>query len=191
MEAKKFYKIHIRRLARLIRQNLDYSKPMIGCEVGVWNGDTSVALLELFPTLSMIMIDRWEAYSESTKEESSIAQADQAQQLEWLRVTAERTLFAKNRRTIMVGDSVACSKLLQDHFLDFIFFDGGHDEQSVSNDLHAFHNKIKIGGLYTGHDYDGLGDRMGMFGVKKAVDRFFGPKVRIRKTAGNVWYKKL
>lgn len=54
--------------------------------------------------------------------------------------------------------------------LDFIYIDAIHTYDGVSSDIASWFDKIRIGGVIAGHDYD----HPNFPGVKKAVDDFFG-----------------
>ena len=60
--------------------------------------------------------------------------------------------------------------------VDFVFIDAGHDYESVTKDISCWFPKIKKGGIISGHDYFNSIEFGGNFGVKKAVDEFFGEK---------------
>ena len=60
--------------------------------------------------------------------------------------------------------------------MDFVYIDARHDYESVLEDLDAWCPKMKPGGIIAGHDYvDGM-FAQGDFGVKSAVDEFFGER---------------
>jgi len=60
--------------------------------------------------------------------------------------------------------------------LDFAYLDGRHDYESVKQDLELWYDKVRPGGIFAGHDYrDGVPPQ-GVFGVKSAVNEFFGAK---------------
>lgn len=61
--------------------------------------------------------------------------------------------------------SVEASHLYNDHSLDFVFIDAQHDYESVKEDILAWKNKVRKGGILAGHDYNPEGD----YGVGKAV----------------------
>ncbi len=72
----------------------------------------------------------------------------------------------------------------EDNSLDFVFLDADHSYDSVKKDLEAWWPKVKLGGIFAGHDYTELG-----YGVKKAVDEFFNImriKINILKN-NNTW----
>jgi hypothetical protein len=60
--------------------------------------------------------------------------------------------------------------------MDFVYIDARHDYESVKEDLHAWFDKVRPGGILAGHDYaDGILVQ-GDFGVKTAVDEFFAER---------------
>lgn len=71
--------------------------------------------------------------------------------------------------TMIVAPGERAAKLFADHSLDFVFIDANHEYDSVVHDLATWAPKVKPGGLFAGHDYQGHG----WDGVKMAVDEFF------------------
>jgi hypothetical protein len=47
---------------------------------------------------------------------------------------------------------------LQDHSFDFIYIDGVHDYTTVRQELPLYWEKLKVGGLFSGHDYADHGE---------------------------------
>jgi hypothetical protein len=137
-----------------------------GVEVGVWEGLNSVCLLEAFPRLKLLMVDAYRVYGDS-KIGGCQERLNKA-----LIQASELTSFAADRRVLMVGDSVECANWIEDGSLDFAFIDGCHQYEFVKRDLEAYWDKVQEGGVVAGHDYNGMGDRRGWFGVKRAVDEF-------------------
>jgi len=68
--------------------------------------------------------------------------------------------------------SVEASKLFEDNYFDFVYIDAGHIYEEVKEDIIAWKDKVKKGGLFGGHDYH-TGDSNG---VIKAVGSFFSIK---------------
>lgn len=145
--------------------------PTIGCEVGVWRGGLSKHLLLTFPELWLLMIDRYEVYHAGGRGQVSQVTTQEGM-FEALNDAVTKTMFANNRRMVIVGGSVIASNLMADHSLDFCFLDAGHDYESVRADIESYQNKVRPGGLFCGHDYNGNRDKVGVFGVKRAVDEF-------------------
>lgn len=66
--------------------------------------------------------------------------------------------------------------MIPHHSLDFVYLDARHDYESVVEDLEAWFDKVRPGGILAGHDYlDGV-HPAGVFGVKTAVDEFFAKR---------------
>jgi len=51
------------------------------------------------------------------------------------------------------GDDAA--PLIVDNSLDFLFIDANHSTESVRQDCLNYYSKMKKGGIFCGHDYDG------------------------------------
>lgn len=174
-----------RALVHVIKENI--GSPKFGCEVGVWKGSNSRCLLKSFPDLNLLMVDLYRKHREVSVQISGM---DDGQMLDVLREAAEATQFAVSRRTIMVTDSVTASDYVLDRSLDFVFVDADHSYDAVKKDLDAWMSKVRSGGMISGHDYGGRGDRRGWFGVKKAVDEF-ADKRRLEVCVnrhGRVWW---
>ena len=72
---------------------------------------------------------------------------------------------------IIKGDSVEVSSRYEDESLDFVFIDGDHSYDGVTRDIKAYWPKVRIGGIISGHDYEGA-----WVECKKAVNDFFPTK---------------
>lgn len=75
--------------------------------------------------------------------------------------------------------SISAAKLFQDGSLDFIWIDGDHSFPGVTEDIYAWYPKLRLGGWMGGDD-------LCIGGVRKAVERAFGPEKPLgKKTQGN------
>ena len=84
------------------------------------------------------------------------------------------------------GVSLEVYSDFEDESIDFIFIDGLHDFKNVYLDLECWYNKIKPGGLITGHDFANRS-----FGVKPAVDMFTEKiKINYEHTDSFFWFNK-
>jgi len=75
------------------------------------------------------------------------------------------------------GYSFDLVKEFPDEFFDFIFIDADHTYEGISRDLVDWYPKVKIGGVFCGHDYIARMTRAKngqiiKFGVVPAVDEF-------------------
>lgn len=162
--------------------------PFHGVEIGVWKGENSMELLREFEHLHLYMIDR---YLELTPEEKKVhkrtGKLDQKEMdLVWKKAL-ERTSFANSRREMLVMTSVEAASHILDSDLSFVFIDASHDYENVRRDIALWDPKVKSGGVVGGHDYGGRGDRKGTFGVKRAVDEYYGEE-RVNTAPGLVWW---
>ncbi len=173
-------KSHARTLIRLLRE---LKRPVLqGVEIGVWKGELSAELLRAFPELTLFMVDPWsEQYNATMAKGIEEIQAAEKE-------ARERTDFAIARREIIKDCSIsAITEFMSGGSLDFGFVDACHLYPSVRDDM-AWYQKVRPGGLFAGHDYNGLMDRRGKWGVKRAVDSFaadLGYKVQ---SSGLVWW---
>ncbi len=146
-----------------------------------------MALLKHFPNLMLFCIDPWDIGGNhetmpKTTEELRIGKQD----------FLDNTKFAANRRMILQVESMGAIKTLSDSAaFDFVFIDGCHFYENVKQDVEAWSKKVRSGGLVSGHDYGGKGDRCGWFGVKKAIDEFAEEQgIKIAANNRYVWYYK-
>ena len=61
---------------------------------------------------------------------------------------------------------------LTDCYFDFVYIDANHDYIHAKEDINNWYNKVKIGGIFAGHDYLDGSYRRVTYGVKTAVDEF-------------------
>lgn len=71
------------------------------------------------------------------------------------------------------GDSVIMADKVKDNSLGFVYIDANHSFYGAIADLIAWTPKVKSGGIVAGHDYNHI------YGVKRAVDKFAGPAVKV------------
>lgn len=144
--------------------------PVIGAEVGVHDGRMSERLLAR-PGLTLVMVDVWdvadERYVASGDPRAAMSAADAARAK---RRALERTEFAKSRRIIAHARSLVAAHALARGSLDFVFIDADHSEEAVREDIEAWREKVKPGGMLGGHDY-GHPD---FPGVRQSVDDLVG-----------------
>lgn len=145
------------------------SVPLVGCEIGVYTGLTSVALLQTFPHLFLFMVDPWQSKGllGSMKRNRSQRYMDNV-----FNLVVKEVEFAKDRSEIQRIRSVAGSVKHETKSLDFAFIDANHKYEHAWEDVMAWWPKIKKGGVLMGHDYNGNMEKKGLWGVKKAVDKF-------------------
>lgn len=168
------------------------SQNLRGAEVGVLRGDTSEGLLRRFSKLFLIMVDTWSAVAPDSaygRSHDCAALQHWAQHAANEQIAYTRTDFAASRRVLLRGPSVTAATAIADSSLDFVFIDADHTYEAVSADLAAWWPKVRPGGILSGHDYGGRKNRLGIWGVKRAVDEFaIANGVRLQRAPRFVWW---
>lgn len=137
----------------------------VGVEIGVWDGYFSNFILKNSNLKKLYSIDAWDSFY--TKKELTQIDSYKA-----YNKTINCLSEFKNRSVIIKQTSKRASIEFPDYFFDFIYIDASHDYKSVKEDLESWWNKLKINGIFAGHDYD---NKKG-YGVIEAVDEFASKK---------------
>jgi predicted O-methyltransferase YrrM len=143
-------------------------------EVGVKRGKFSEFLLSRWPGERLISIDPWlEDGADAYIDHANVVQDEHEQ---FYRETIARLERFGSRSEIWRETSRKAASRVKDGSLDFAYIDARHDYDSVLDDLEAWFPKVKAGGIIAGHDYVNGSFPSGEFGVKRAVDEFFGAR---------------
>lgn len=144
-----------------------------GAEVGVQEGRFSAHLLEHWGGARLYSVDPW--LRQDPSEYRDVANLPQDRQDLHHRRTMARLARYRDRSSIWRMMSADASAKIHDSQLDFVYLDARHDYDAVREDLALWYPKVRPGGIVSGHDYlDGLLPQLGLFGVRTAVDEFFG-----------------
>jgi len=143
-----------------------------GVEVGVRNGEYSLHMLKYWAGKKWHMVDPWEHQDEAVYKD--ISNRDNAHQQKILDdLVKSMQSNHPGRYEFHRGYSVQKAKQFADESLDCVYLDARHDYAGVKEDLEAWWPKLKIGGLFAGHDFVPDGHlKAGDFGVQKAVWEF-------------------
>ena len=158
-----------------ILSRLPKDRPLIGAEIGVWQGKTSCRLLAERKDLVLYMIDPWIPPNKNSsyfKTGDDNARKTKEQHNKDYRRTMQKVKFAGNRAKIMRMTSQQAAERIEDKSLDFVFIDSDHSYEGVKLDTILWLPKIKIGGFIVYHDYN----HPRLPGVKKAIDELFNRK---------------
>jgi Methyltransferase domain/galactosyl transferase GMA12/MNN10 family len=146
----------------------------VGAEVGVQSGAYSAWILHRWAGASLISIDPWQA--DDSEAYIDIANVEQSRHDELYRATVHRLAPFGTRSQIWRTTGTDAIRLVDDGALSFVYLDARHAEADVAEDLALWEPKVQLGGIVAGHDYfDGV-IPAGDFGVKSAVDRYFGER---------------
>ena len=116
-----------------------------GAEVGVARGYFSRILCQRVPNLKLYCIDAWQPWFGASHGETQ-------ERFDRLYQDARQRLAPFNCEIIRDW-SMEAVKRFADESLDFVYIDCSHDYKSVMKDIKAWSNKVKKGGIVSGHDY--------------------------------------
>lgn len=122
------------------------TKKLIGVEVGVREGYNSRSILTQLNIEKLYLVDPFKPYMENglLKQGCTIE-------------TAKNNLKKfKDKIEFIQTTSKAASKLIPND-LDFVYIDGCHERKFVREDMKIWYNKLKIGGVLSGHDIHDTG----------------------------------
>ena len=91
-----------------------------------------------------------------------------------------RQMFDKTMETLAghyrveAGASVDVARRFENGSVDFVFIDAAHDYESVIDDVTAWLQKVRPGGIIAGHDYE-----PDYHGLMRAVGEIFGNQVEL------------
>lgn len=154
-------------LGNAIYRRIEPNVPQRVAEIGVFDGPTSAWLLARLPRLTLYMVDQWKVYHDSRQPDTSL---DSDKWIRVRRMAHSRTEFAKDRRVVLDGDSVAMAAKIKDGSLDMAFIDANHTIEGVRRDIEAYWPKVKPGRWLAGHDWEKNEPRV--YGVVQAVKEF-------------------
>ena len=140
----------------------EYPKKSTIVEMGVWKGwSTSQIVPKLKKEQNYVCID-W--FKGSPTESCEGADPEVVKTLFWKRM---KETGIENKISLREGDSIEVSKTFEDESIDLFFLDGAHTEPYFSNDIKAWNTKIKVGGIFSGHDWSQVGKTAKMFFIEE------------------------
>ena len=149
----------------------------VGAEIGTWEGDFSAQLLQRAAPTRLYLIDPWEHRDEARYEKAFFGDRLPGGQAKMDAIhdgvcRRFREPIAAGRVVVLRARSTAAAEQVTG--LDWVYIDGDHTYEAVTDDLHAFYDLVTPGGVVAGDDYrlDGWWDE----GVTRAVDEFVASK---------------
>ncbi len=151
---------------------IDFLECKVGAEIGVHEGEFSELLLKTSNLELLYSIDAWRKLPK--EEYRDICNVAEAEQLRIYFRAAERLRSHGTRSCVLRLGSLEASALFADGLLDFVYIDANHRYEAVMSDLKAWFPKVRSGGLVSGHDFLDGSAHESEFGVRSAVEEFFG-----------------
>jgi hypothetical protein len=170
----------------LIEEILKMGDNLVGCEIGVAHGFNIVYFLDNLPNVKKIIaIDPFVVY-----DKDGTKQGTPGIFLSQNNANNIKGMFLKNvqpygdRVQFIHTSSQDAASNIKDSSLDYIFIDGEHSYESVTEDIKNYYSKVKTGGIFSGHDFSWPG-------VQQAVFEFIdGKPIDIKFCSNDVWYWK-
>ena len=123
-----------------------------GLELGVDRAQSHCTLLQACPNIDLLIgIDNWKPYTDYLREDNGDGPANS---------TGEA-----RRSQLIKGNTEDLVQQFQDLEFDFIFMDAWMNYEQALKELNDWYPKVKIGGLFIGHDYK-------CEAIQAAVERF-------------------
>ena len=132
-----------------------FKDPIIAVEVGVYQGDNALSMLQNLPIKRMYLIDPYEVFVEPSSKMGRSADFPKNEYIAREKLKDYDCLWIKKR-----SDQVEIEPA------DFVYLDGSHEYENVMYDLEYFYEVVEPGGILAGHDYNAKS------GVKRAVNEF-------------------
>lgn len=124
----------------------------VGAEIGVYKGDFTKNILDA--GLKTYGIDPWKAYGNYNEFPGAMNKFQKRQDFlfehtkRYLKKHIDSGLCELVRKT-----SMEAVEDFEDESLDFVYIDGHHGFRYVAEDLVEWTNKVRKGGVVSGHDY--------------------------------------
>ena len=160
-------------------QFVSIMKDPVVVEIGCSEGHTTEWLLQSNPTLRITAIDPYENYMDWNGRFLNDRE-------EFYQSTLKRLSIYGDRFRIIRDFSDNVVNQFEDGSLDLLFIDGLHTYEQVLIDSNNYYNKVKSGGIFSGHDYTAIA------GVHKAANEFaasVGAKIQLTECDVWYWYK--
>ena len=123
---------------------------ILGCEIGVCHAENFCHMLEVCENIEkLIGIDPYIEYNDH----NGYVGDPQVQNFKEVTFQNLEKINAGNRAEIRIMTSDDAVSTIDDASLDFIFIDGNHSYEYVHRDINNYYSKVKVGGIFAGHDY--------------------------------------
>jgi hypothetical protein len=152
-----------------------------GVEVGVRAGEFSKVILDKWNGERFIAVDAWRHlpdYRDMANTTDEEHHKFKMMTRDVLAAAASRTGLATHMLEMLSRDAAThlasyfSPPARPDVELDFVYLDADHSFDAVWQDLCLWEPLVKKGGIISGHDYKDGDLCEGVFGVKRAVDKF-------------------
>ncbi len=151
--------------------NLVCPDEAIGIEVGVFTAETYCTILQNCPNLKTLYgVDNYKPYIDYLKEpyDGTPSYYCDEKTIDFVEHIATHNIEwsgQKEKSTMIKQDSSVAKEIFDNESVDFIFIDTYLSLEQAENDLADWYPKLKVGGIFAGHDWNSTV-------IQKAVNEF-------------------
>ena len=134
-----------RPMINFIKEN--YTGPLVGAEVGVYQGYNSLRILKNLNIEKLFLVDPYFDFSEvGAAGTLECSEKDFDIALRNVRSYMDKVTFIKK-------PSVEAASSFKNEIIDFVYIDASHKYEAVKQDIKTWYPKVKKGGVIGGHDF--------------------------------------
>ena len=146
-----------------------------GIEIGVWQGWYTAKMIQ-YTSMKITAIDPWiatDSYEDADHRAPDFEPAKVGpdgllwQEARYIYTINILNKFPRPRWDVLRSYSNRAVYFFEDNSLDFVYIDGEHSYEAVSDDIACWWPKVKSGGVMAGYDYNETNP-----GTKQAVNEF-------------------
>lgn len=127
---------------------LETEKLEIGAELGVQAGVFAFQTLSNWPSCKKyVLVDIW------ARQDNYLDLANDKNHERLMNKTLKRLQPFKEKIEVCRNYTSVCRHNYPDGFFDYIYIDARHDYKGVTEDLFSWWPKLRVGGIFSGHDY--------------------------------------
>lgn len=157
----------------------------VGAEIGVAFGGHAEAMLSKTGLKKLYCIDSYENFVNTTDSFTYAGQVYTQENYNDLFEFATKRLAVFNDRVILIRKTSDEGAKEITELLDFVFIDAQHTHGAVLQDCKIWYDKVKVGGIISGHDYG----HPSFPGVGEAITEFLlTHNLKLHTEDGYVWW---
>ena len=166
----------------LLQNLINQHKVSTFAEIGVLKGKTTRFLLNNCQSIKKYYaVDPWIFCQEGYE-----TQADDFE-IWYKEMAKDRDTLYKGRLVLIKKFSLDALEDIEDKSLDMVFIDASHTYEDVKDDILGWREKVRPGGILSGHDYHNRGSNKPN-GVTKALQELYPS---CKRAGVNSWHLKI
>ena len=142
-----------------------------GAEIGVYEGQLSKRLCSRF-TGTIYSIDPWWCFNKRIYSDGLTTNITQ-EELDNRYHNVVKLLSGYNNSAIIRETSVAALSYVERESLDFVYIDANHAHDFIWHDMRGWWEKIKHGGMLSGHDFCFVNKALTDFCYEKGIGQLY------------------